>query len=296
MTDLELVSCSICGGTATSPYCTKFGLPLVRCISCGLVFANPRLNADAIEQRYYSPAYFRDEYLPGVIPPSGPNDSAFLDERYRRPLELLRSTVPNAGRLLEIGTGAGFFLKAGARAGWDAYGLEVSPEAVAYACDTLGLRVTRGRAEDVPFEAASFDAVAMFEVIEHLRDPARVLRAAHGYLRPGGGLIISTPNLHSFSRFALGTNWAVLSPAEHLYYFTEKTLRRLLVNAGFQRVRFVRDYHLLHFEAMNPRYTHALRSLRARMYQRLVWHAGSYIFRGIQAVGLGDSLVALAEA
>ena len=172
------------------------------------MFANPRLPAGEIEQRYSSD-YIWNEYLPGVVPPAGPNDSAFLDWRYRKPLALLRQRTPNAGRLLEIGTGAGFFLKAAVRAGWDAYGLELSPDAAAYARDTL---------------------------------------------------------------------------------------RALLLNAGFRRVRFVTNWHPLYSGAMNAQYTHAPNTTRALVYRRFVWYVGRFIFRGVEALGLGDSLVVLADA
>src|SRR5215218_7924135 len=172
---LEHVDCAICGATDTSPYCVKFGLQIVECARCHLIFSNPRLPPAELEQRY-SAHYFRTEYLPAVLPPGGPHDDAYIDERYRVQLQLLEKSCRRIGRLLEIGSGAGFFLKAAARAGWNAHGVEFSAEAAGYAREELGLQVSHGRAEETPYEPASFDAVVMFDVIEHLRDPGAVLR------------------------------------------------------------------------------------------------------------------------
>jgi SAM-dependent methyltransferase len=292
---LEIVPCALCGGTATEPYCVKFGYPIVKCAGCGLVYCNPRLTSAETDKRYNA-HYFWNEYLPSVIPAGGADDGAFLDQRFKAPLELL-AKGPSPARLIEIGTGAGFFLKAAVRAGFDAYGLELSTEAAEYARTTLGLRVMQTPAEDMPFEPGYFDAAAMFEVIEHLRDPLRVVRAARRALKPGGRFVVSTPNLDALSRQVLGDEWAVLSPAEHLYYFTETTLRAMLLKAGFQSVRFVRNYApWLHHETMNARYTHAPDGWRARSYYRFVNTAGRGIYRGVQSLGLADGLLAVAVA
>jgi 2-polyprenyl-3-methyl-5-hydroxy-6-metoxy-1,4-benzoquinol methylase len=296
MTGLETVPCALCGGTRTRRYCTKFGYPIVKCRRCGLVYCNPRLSAEATEQRYNAD-YFRNEYLPTVRPPEGVDEGQFLDDRFRPVIRLLERSGAAKGRVLEIGTGAGFFLKAAARAGWDAHGLELSAEAAAYARETLGLDVRQAPAEDMPFEPGSFDAAAMFEVIEHLRDPMAVLRAARRAVRPGGALVLSTPNLNSVSRWILGRQWAVLSPAEHLYYFTEGTLTAILVKAGFSRVEFVRELESwLLYETMNVRYTHAPESVRARVYRSLVFRYGPERYREIQRRGYADGLMAVAIA
>ena len=293
---VERVPCALCGGTFTRPYLTKLGLTLVKCLRCGLVYCNPRLSAEDNAIRY-NPDYFRHEYLPSVSPPAGVDVGAFVDDRFRPTIALLEKSGTTRGRLLEIGTGAGFFLKAAVRAGWDGSGLELSSEAAAYARDTLGLDVRQTPAEEMPFEPGSFDAVAMFEVIEHLRDPIAVLRAARRALRPGGVLVVSTPNLNALSHWALGKDWAVFSPLEHLYYFTERTLDRALVKAGFSRVEFVHEFEpWLRFETMNVRYTHAPLAWRARAYAWLVDRYGPEYFRDVQRRGLADGLLAVAIA
>ena len=90
--------------------------------------------------------------------------------------------------------------------------------------------------------------------------------------------------------------WAVLSPAEHLYYFTESTLTRLLRAAGFDDVRF--EWHFAGYgplEAMNPHYTNAPGALRARLYEGMIRLGGGHLLAWVQARKLTDQLICLAR-
>jgi hypothetical protein len=101
----------------------------------------------------------------------------------------------------------------------------------------------------------------------------------------------------ALTRIALGAAWAVLSPAEHLYNFSEKTLARILQRTGFSSVRFQRDYDGVGvYETMNPRYTHQPSSLRTRMFAQFVAKIGPSIFRQVQRAGRADTLLATASA
>jgi SAM-dependent methyltransferase len=287
---LEHVACALCGVSEFRPFVTKFGLTLVRCRRCALVLASPRLPPSVTAGRY-SHAYFVNEYLPAVEPPREADLAEFLHLRYG-PLLALAGAHNAGGSLLEIGIGAGFFLKAASLAGWHAFGVEFSAAAVRYARQELGLRVARAAADHLPFPDASFDAVTLFDVIEHLHDPLASMREVHRCLRRPGTVLISTPNLRALSRYALGDSWAVLSPAEHLYYFTERTLRDLLIKAGFSSVKSIRrNVAAGHRETMNARYTHAPREARARVYLRLVQLLGPGLFRLVQLAGASDAVL-----
>ena len=233
------VPCALCNRTDTHLVFRKFEHDIVCCNYCGLVYANPRMSVKSVLARY-SAEYFWNEYLPAHGVKQGVYNLGHFDRHYRPMLALIRKNVGSPGRMLEIGTGAGFFLKTAERAGWEATGLEISDEAVSFARQELGLNVTKMHAEQLDYPDLAFDAVVMFEVIEHVFQPRHVLEKVHRVLRPGGVLMISTPNFDALSRIALGKNWAVLSPGEHLYYFTEKTLKALLEVAGFRQIEFVR--------------------------------------------------------
>ena len=192
LADGTAVACAICGGTTTDPLYVKFGYAIGRCTQCGLVFANPRAPEAKILGRYSSD-YFWTEYLPSLGVIDGTFDLTEFDARHASVLQMLAAQAPGR-RLLEVGCGAGFFLKSAERAGWLVEGIELSTEASRFAVERLSLPIRRERAEDAPIEPASFHAAAMFDVIEHLFDPRAVLTAIARALTPGGTLVISTPN------------------------------------------------------------------------------------------------------
>ncbi len=272
---------------------TKSGYDIGRCVRCGLVYANPRAPRETVVARY-SGDYFWKEYLPALGVLDGSYDLAQFDARYAPLLGLLG---PAAGRrLLEIGCGAGFFLKSAERHGWRVAGIELSEEASRFGSEQLGLDIRREPAEAMIAAPATVDAVVMFDTIEHLFDPRAALTAAARALVPGGLLLVATPNFRAFSRQLLASSWAVLSPLEHMYYFEERTLHRLLGICGFSDVRFIRQNPAwTPQETMNFVYTHAPRGVRARL-AALISRLGGYpLARSIQRAGRQDILLCLAR-
>jgi SAM-dependent methyltransferase len=289
------VPCALCGARDTTRLYTKFGHGIERCRRCGLVYANPRAPEAHILARY-SHDYFWNEYLPAVAAEGGRVDLDYQDQRHAAMLAFIGRHAPGGRRMLEVGTGAGFFLKAAERAHWEVAGLELSPDGSAFARDRLGLDVRTERAEAMSFPAGSFDVAVMFDVIEHLFDLRAVLEATRGALRPGGALVVSTPNFDALSRWVLGADWAVLSPLEHTYYFTERTLDRLLQSAGFRAPAFERRFAGWAVpETMNHRYTHAPEHWRAQRYKALLDRAGETLLPIVQATGRSDTILCVAR-
>ena len=290
----EPIACAVCDSLEARPVYRKFDLTISRCARCGLVYATPRATRDEIWQRY-SPTYFWDEYLPshGII--NGQFDLAVIDQRHAPMLRLISSRVPVRGRMLEVGAGGGFFLKAAERAGWDCEGIEVSATAADFARTRLQLDVRQGSAEEIPYQSATVDLAVLFEVIEHLLDPRRALQSVWRAIKPGGRILLSTPNFNALSRRALGRQWAVISPAEHLYYFTESSLARLLVRAGFADVRFERQYPGFDVPGtMNAGCTHEPDSRRAKCYATVAKHCGKHVAWWVREYGFGDTLLCFA--
>lgn len=270
-------------------------MPIAECVSCALVRATPRCSPARIAERY-SAEYFWNEYLPSVGVVNGVVDDNFIDGRYAPWIALVEKHVER-GRLLEIGTGAGLFSKAFSRAGWSTVGVEINAEGAQFARDRLGLDVRQQYAEDLDLPEGSQDVVALMDVIEHVPNPVATVATARRLLRPGGVLLIQTPNLNAFSRTMLGAPWAVLSPAEHLYYFTERTLDALVKKAGFESTTF--EWHFEGFgpaETMNARYTHAPNAVRAKAYAALVKFGGPRVFNWVRDTHRNDQLIAIARA
>jgi 2-polyprenyl-3-methyl-5-hydroxy-6-metoxy-1,4-benzoquinol methylase len=293
---LEHVVCALCGADDSRPRHHKFGLTVVQCNRCRLVYTNPRLPKDHLWTRY-SEDYFWNEYMRGLeIGRDTPVDLDRFAVHHGPLLSLFQIYHPPPGEMLEVGAAAGLFMTSAQRAGWTVRGLEPLPAPAAFARERLGLDVLEETVETAPFAPASFDAVAMFETIEHVLDPVGVLTAVHRLMRPRALLVLTTPNWEAFSRHALGSQWAVISPAEHIYYFSEATLTGMLRKAGFSWVHYHRDFAPGAAETMNARYAHDLGGARQRLYAGFVRTLGPMVFRALQRRGLADQLVCVARA
>ncbi len=141
-----------------------------------------------------------------------------------------------AGKLLDVGCGNGAFLDLMRSQGWSVFGLDVDPEAVRV-CQERGLDVRHGTVHDCSFPEASFDAITLSHVVEHLHDPVAVLRRCHWLARVGGRLWVETPNFGSASHTHFGRHWMALDPPRHLLLLDDEALRRLCAEAGWAGVR-----------------------------------------------------------
>jgi SAM-dependent methyltransferase len=135
------------------------------------------------------------------------------------------------GRLLDVGCSAGLFAELARAAGWEVAGIEPSRWLAGEARRRLGDVVLCARLEETDLPAASFDAVCLWDVLEHVADPAAFLARAAALLRPGGLLALNVPNLESWIARALGRRWPLLLP-EHLFFFSPASLRLLLDRQG----------------------------------------------------------------
>ena len=160
---------------------------------------------------------------------------------FRAVLTNLRASVGGSRpRLLDIGTAQGALLEEAGRMGFDAEGIDHSASNVRSAC-ARGLRVTLAAAEGLGAVEA-FDAITMIDIIEHLHDPLRVLRAAHRALKPGGELAVYTPNhraavvLLARALYAAGVRQPVheIFGRNHLCFFDDRSLPLALRRTGFE--------------------------------------------------------------
>jgi SAM-dependent methyltransferase len=149
-----------------------------------------------------------------------------------------------SGRLLELGCAYGFFLSEAQRT-FEAQGIEISTDAVAY-CRSQGLNVEQGElTKDFIHKHARFDAAVMLDVIEHLPDPEQTLRRLHQLLTPGGHIIITTGDWDSLLSRAMGASWRLMTPPQHLFFFSRKTLRMLLERIGFEVLEIRRPWKIV---------------------------------------------------
>ena len=151
---------------------------------------------------------------------------------------LALSGLRPGGKVLDVGCSAGYFVEAALDRGFDATGLEPSTWLCERARERVGSeRVLQGTFEVTSLEGSSFDAVTMWDVLEHVPDPLSFLRRAWGVLRPGGVLLLNVPARDTWMARLLGSHWPLLLP-EHLFYFSRRSLEIGLGTAGFESPRF----------------------------------------------------------
>lgn len=187
--------------------------------------------------------------------------------------------VRPGGRVLDVGAGYGFFLEAAEKAGYEAHGLEVSAHAVEQARRRTRGQVIEGGAEvPFPFPESHFDAITLFDVIEHLKDYPATLASCRRCLKPGGKLFVITLNAHSLARPILGKKWAWHQDPTHIHMFTARMLREGFAGAGLEVEKLITESN---FCSVGEG-TKFLKPLRV-------------IGRVIHTPALGDSLLAVAR-
>jgi SAM-dependent methyltransferase len=138
------------------------------------------------------------------------------------------------GRLLDVGCGNGALLKNFAQLGWDIHGIEADPTAATLARNGLGLDVQTGSIESGCFADEYFDVITMSHVIEHLPAPTATLAECYRTLRPGGHLVVVTPNSECWARRLFGRNWSAWEVPRHFFLFSLDSLKSCAERAGFR--------------------------------------------------------------
>jgi SAM-dependent methyltransferase len=217
--------CELCGHTGEmSPMYPR--RRIVRCPFCALIFYDARVDTASL----YGDEYFRGgEYFDYVA------DRKVIQWNARKRIDRLRRLVRPGGRLLEIGSAYGFFLEL-AREHWRVRGIDVTPGGVQYSRDVLGLDVAQADFLDLPEEPESFDAICMWDTVEHLPHPVRFIEKAARWLKPGGVLVMSTGDAGSLVARIRGERWRQIHPPTHLYYFSRGTLTQAVKQAGLEPV------------------------------------------------------------
>jgi SAM-dependent methyltransferase len=209
---------------------------IYQCRGCGLIFPNPMPVPRDLTEHYEDP----EEYF--LHSPEA------KQANYDRILASIEELGVRPGRFLDVGAGCGEGVKAARLRGWEAVGLEPTPSFAEVARANSGGEVVAAKVEERPFPEASFDAITISAVLEHLYNPLEVIQEVERLLRPGGVVWVGVPNEagafyrlgNSYHRLR-GRDWVVnLSPTfppYHVFGFTPGSVACMLRVAGLQVLR-----------------------------------------------------------
>jgi uncharacterized protein (TIRG00374 family) len=209
---------------------------LVDCPKCGQAFMSPRLNEAGRTALYGNAKYFDD----GVYRNTG---AEAMQRRWSAGrLDLIEHHLGRRPppRIFEVGCAYGMFLEAARERGFDLGGLEYSAVAAETASGRLGVPIHVGEVMSLP-PTEEWDAVAFWDVIEHVPDPGAFLAAAAGLTSPGGVIAFSCPNFDSLPARLLRRRWWTLKPHKHIWHFRKKDLRRVVADAGLETLQMIRS-------------------------------------------------------
>jgi len=244
-TDISTVEvpCPLCGADqkkllGTFHFQNKL-LGLKECKECRLVFVSPRLTEHAMDSYFQT---YTDVSSAKTIDwwraKRKPNIS--------RDLTLLKRLLPGGGRILDVGSGYGFFLEQAQVMGYETVGVEVSARACEYANKKLGLDVRLGRIKELNFAPQMFDAAVMSDVLDYFSDPLNELLQIKRLLKKGGFLMVRVLNrIHyallwqrivgSFNKHIHGSfSRNPFLQKDHPIHFNQRTLKLILTKAGYE--------------------------------------------------------------
>lgn len=290
--------CDLCGSatvrelyTATDRLRNKGEqFQIVECCGCGVIRTLPEMGEAELAACY--PA----DYWGGPEP----SQEWIVSSQFEKTRFLSRAGL-STGRILDVGCGSGFFLRALDPKKWDRYGVELGDVAAEATERALGAgRLFQGTLTKATWTDSSFDVVTFWSALEHTNEPRANLREARRIISTGGSLIVQVPNAASYQARFFGGDWFALDAPRHRYHFTLRTLDRLLSESGFQ------IYDKTYFSKAHN--SHALRqSLKATLVGRDTNAARRALFYlsiplikpfdcAMSAIGKGATLTVAARA
>lgn len=238
--------CIVCPERQTETWTSWGPFRAVRCVGCGLVWVNPRLNTEGLD-RYYT------DYI--GLRAKDKKKTMQRQRQYELDRDFIQIFIAR-GKVLDVGCSGGFFLNV-LSSEFEKHGVEIDEEGVQYARDhfSFGSNILCHPIEVAPYDSATFDLVIMRGVIEHLPDPIAAISKVSLLLKPSGYFFISaTPNVDSFCADLYREKWNQFHPIRHLWYFNVTTLSRLCTRVGLKLV--AKDFPYLETPYARPESDH----------------------------------------
>jgi len=223
MTANAPVRCPGCLNGRTKLHVIKNCYPIQRCLDCELLFVHPQPSKEEIG-KLYSASYFSrgNKYVVALDSRQDPN---WLNDQSK--VQLVKRWC-SGGNLLDIGCALGGFLGVAKEHGFAVEGVEIGEYAAEQARDRFHIKVINGDIYSANLAPESYDVITMWDVIEHLTDPDLALEKITTALRPRGYVAFSTGDVSSAWARITGKHWQLLTPPQHLYFFSPASVSRLL--------------------------------------------------------------------
>jgi len=259
------LGCPVCTSPRTKArFFLKDGGVIHRCRHCTVEFLFPQPDENQLKQ-LYSESYYAAWGLSGQL--ENESTRAMKTATFRLRLALIRRFLPDHSglgvggpnptpapakpRILDVGCATGYFLQLAATEGFQPFGVEYSSYAAARARLALGAdAIFQGTLEEAVFPNGSFAAIAMSDLLEHVKLPVTTLQHAESLMAPGAVLLIMTPDTGSLSHTIMGHRWTHYKP-EHLFYFNRRSLAEVAKRANLRIIYLERSK-----KALNLAYLH----------------------------------------
>ncbi len=239
MAKFNVQNCPVCGGSNFSPFlnCTDFFVSgeefrIKECISCGF-----KITENAEDEENIGKYYQSEEYISHSNTTKG-----FVNNVYHRVRNYMltqkrklveQAAGMEAGHILDVGTGTGYFLNEMARNGWRVTGTEKNEDARVFAGNEFNLEI-RDTEELFNFPDKKFDVITLWHVLEHIHRLEENLLAFNRLLKNEGKLIIAVPNHQSYDAKHYREFWAAFDVPRHIWHFAPKQMEMLGTKYGFQ--------------------------------------------------------------
>lgn len=280
---------------------------VIECGDCGFRHVMPLPTVEELESLYCEDYYAREKplYLERTK-----EDLDWWIFAYADRFEVFEDNLPkDRRRLLEVGSGPGFFLRFGQDRGWNTVGIEPSAQAAAHTRD-MGLDVIEDfLTPETAADIGPFDVVHLYNVLEHVPDPAGIIELAHGLLDPAGLISVCVPNdyniLQDLLRGTKGFEPWWLAPPHHLNYFTFDSLTALLDRQGFDVIERTTSFPMEVFLLLGQNYVgndemgrlcHGKRKLLDHRLQSTGFtKVRQDLYRGLAKLGIGREAQLIAK-
>ena len=214
-------ACPACGRATNHLFRFRAsGCDILQCSVCGL----GRTEASGFNPAaYYTEDYFSGRHADGYADYLGAEP--VLRREFASTVDFIRKFCRD-GKLVELGCAYGFFLMEASRH-FEVAGIELAADAVEHG-RRAGLHVLHGTADAATLQAVGpVDVIVLLDVIEHLPQPQETLALCRRQLKAGGIIVITTGDFGSPVARLTGARWRLMTPPQHLWFFTQESIRRL---------------------------------------------------------------------